>query len=588
MRADELRAAERAITQIERQRDTAQARIDHYSGLVEQGRNPAENVESVARHTSTAVGGGAAAIRAVGAAFFLLPQVGSPFAMKWGGAEVGKSLDAWSQFTRDVASAADSVAASAGLEATFARRQQGWEHQLDQASREVAQLDIGLEIAGLRRTLAQKAVAMHDAAVQQADELTEFYASRFGNLARFTLLSSGLTRLYRDAYNSASGLARQAEQAYHLERRDPDAPTLAAGTWDQARAGLLAGEELQLGLQALERRYMDTNRRALQIDQSIALSQVDPQALLALRQTGACQFTIGELVYDLAYPGHFRRRIKSVRLTMPCIAGPYTNIAVELNLTGSRIRVRPDLAADALEDVPLSHATTMATSTAQGDSGLFELTFRDERYLPFEGAGAVSDWSLRLPPNFRQFDYSTITDVILNISYTAEADDGLRTEIQNLTGAVEGSIARWLRQNSLVRVISLRQDFSSAFTRLINSPLNTRVDIALDERAFPFWLRRTRLRLKRARVAVKTPPGTAPTGVSLRVGTATVSGLSADASLSGLYARPTTALGAGVPLTTRLAIANAGALAPAAGAAAGAVDELLMEDVLLVLEVGAA
>lgn len=39
----------------------------------------------------------------------------------------------------------------------------------------------------------------------------------------------------------------------------------------------------------------------------------------------------------------------------------------------------------------------IATSTGQNDSGLFELNFRDERYLPFEYMGAVSCWRLELP-----------------------------------------------------------------------------------------------------------------------------------------------------------------------------------------------
>lgn len=34
----------------------------------------------------------------------------------------------------------------------------------------------------------------------------------------------------------------------------------------------------------------------------------------------------------------------------------------------------------------------IAASTAQNDSGRFQLDFRDEKYLPFEGAGAVSLW----------------------------------------------------------------------------------------------------------------------------------------------------------------------------------------------------
>jgi Tc toxin complex TcA C-terminal TcB-binding domain len=36
----------------------------------------------------------------------------------------------------------------------------------------------------------------------------------------------------------------------------------------------------------------------------------------------------------------------------------------------------------------------MAASAAQNESGVFELSFRDERYLPFEGAGVVSELSL--------------------------------------------------------------------------------------------------------------------------------------------------------------------------------------------------
>jgi hypothetical protein len=74
----------------------------------------------------------------------------------------------------------------------------------------------------------------------------------------------------------------------------------------------------------------------------------------------------------------------------------------------------------------------MAASNAQNDSGVFELNFRDERYLPFEGAGAVSSWSLEIfndsgadfGKSLRQFDYSTISDAILHIKYTARENAG--------------------------------------------------------------------------------------------------------------------------------------------------------------------
>ena len=48
---------------------------------------------------------------------------------------------------------------------------------------------------------------------------------------------------------------------------------------------------------------------------------------------------------------------------------------------------------------------------------MFELNFKDERYLPFEGCGATGSWRLELPKDVRQFNYNTISDVILHVIY---------------------------------------------------------------------------------------------------------------------------------------------------------------------------
>ena len=69
----------------------------------------------------------------------------------------------------------------------------------------------------------------------------------------------------------------------------------------------------------------------------------------------------------------------------------------------------------------------IATSTAMADGGLFNLDFRDERYLPFEYSGAISRWTLTLPSALRQFDYRTIDDVIVHIDYTAR--DGIARDV---------------------------------------------------------------------------------------------------------------------------------------------------------------
>ena len=70
----------------------------------------------------------------------------------------------------------------------------------------------------------------------------------------------------------------------------------------------------------------------------------------------------------------------------------------------------------------------MATSTAHQESGKFDFRFGSDKFLPFEGAGAVdSKWSLEVNGFDNTGDsYEThsltlksIDDVIIHLSYTA-------------------------------------------------------------------------------------------------------------------------------------------------------------------------
>ena len=45
-------------------------------------------------------------------------------------------------------------------------------------------------------------------------------------------------------------------------------------------------------------------------------------------------------------------------------------------------------------NVPIN---AIAVGSVEDENGVFELNFHDERYLPFEGAGAISKWRLELP-----------------------------------------------------------------------------------------------------------------------------------------------------------------------------------------------
>jgi hypothetical protein len=300
-------------------------------------------------------------------------------------------------------------------------------------------------------------------------------------------------------------MAKLAERAYRFERGDDAAELIGASHWEASKAGLLAGERLLLDLQNLERRFIETNYRGLEIDQSFSLTQIAPAALIQLKEIGECEFIVPEIFFNLFYPGQYRRKIKAVRLTIPCITGPYTNVGATLTLTSSQIRHEPKLdeaGHSYLLDVPRSRTIFIATSTAQNDAGVFELNFRDERYMPFEGAGAVnSQWKLSLPKNFRPFDYQTINDVILHIAYTAEYDEALRDSVERENAALENE----LKTLPLGRVFSFRQEFSSEFNRLLHSPVGSSVRMSISEKNFSIFLKGHNLQFQEAVLILGTP-----------------------------------------------------------------------------------
>jgi hypothetical protein len=110
-----------------------------------------------------------------------------------------------------------------------------------------------------------------------------------------------------------------------------------------------------------------------------------------------------------------------------------------------------------------------AASTGQNDSGVFELPLRDQRYLSFEGAGAIGNWLLQLPP-FAQFDYQSITDVLLTIRYTSCDGGALRRKaaLESLAKYVS-TFERYSQSQGLLTLFDLRSEFASEWAKLSTS-----------------------------------------------------------------------------------------------------------------------
>jgi hypothetical protein len=228
---------------------------------------------------------------------------------------------------------------------------------------------------------------------------------------------------------------------------------------------------------------------------------LDPLALLQLRESGQCFVSVPEALFDLDYPGHYLRRLKSISVSIPCVTGPYTSVNCTLTLLRSSVRFGNTLsngtyARDEQNDdgrfVDIFGAVqSIVTSTGQNDGGLFEPNLRDERYLPFEGAGVISEWHLEMPNDFRTFDYDTISDVILHIRYTAREGGGqLRQQATEELRVALNALRHSTGPDGLARLFSLRHDFPNAFHRLLNPSAGEEqeTEFGLTRQHFPYFL----------------------------------------------------------------------------------------------------
>ncbi|MGE5402559.1 MAG: hypothetical protein ACM3S2_19355, partial [Ignavibacteriales bacterium] len=462
-------AAEEGLKNVEN-------RIDYFTSLIESGLNSWEVTEQVSRKVAAGIRLTEATLGFMASISGYLPQVGSPFAMKYGGHELKNGLSRFADATGCLAVMADNVGIMAGIEAGNQRREQEWKQQLKLATQEYKQMNKQLAAAEIRQLIAEHDLEIHEKNIEQTGELYDFYKNKFTGMSLYNFMSSSLNRVYREAYDMAYELAKSAEQAYQNETFATDV-FIQPDNWQFDRAGLLAADMLMQQLHAMEKSYMENNSRTPEITQSFSLALLNPQELINLRQTGSCSFKIPEIAFDVQYPGQYRRVIKTVRMTIPCVTGPFTNVSARLTLTGSTIRKEEN---GNPEDRNVAVTSSITSSSANNDTGMFEFNFRDERYLPFEGAGAVSAWLLELPSKLRSFNYDGISDVILQVSYTA-----LEGNIQAAETNIENLIQEYSADSGLFRLFSLKYEFGNALDKLITQNGQS-AQIQIEKKHFPY------------------------------------------------------------------------------------------------------
>jgi hypothetical protein len=330
------------------------------------------------------------------------------------------------------------------------------DHQIDLIDIEKGKLAIQKDIAKSRITILEKELRNLKVQARNAAEVDDYLRRRFTNLELYNWRVSQLSALYFQSYQMAYDLAKRAERAFRYELGESDTNYIRFGYWDSLKKGLLAGEQLYFDLKRMEKAYLEKNRRGYEITKHISLAMDHSDDFNILKEKGTCYPKLNESLFDRDYPGHYMRRIKSVSLTIDSEKElpPHTNVNCSLTLLKNSVRMSSDTTGgykcNEKEDLrfreEIGAVQSIVTSSGKDDSGLFRLNFEDDRYLPFEGAGAISEWQIELS-NDRNPSLGPLSDVLLHIHYTAlDGGEALKMAVaeairQSNESAPEGSNA---------------------------------------------------------------------------------------------------------------------------------------------------
>ncbi len=414
--------------------------------------------------------------------------------VQWGTENIARSMGASSSSMQHIGSMLSQGASLVSTIAGYQRRSEDWRFQADLAVTEIAQVNKQIAATQVRLAMVEKELENHELQIEQSQAVDDYMRAKYTSQQLLDWQIRQISAVYFQAYQLAYDMAKRAEKSFQLERAEPKASFIQFGHWDSLKKGLLAGERLAHDLARLEAAYLTQNERELEIIKHVSLAQLSPLSLLALKENGGCNVVLPEWLFDLDHPGHYRRRIKSISISLPSVVGPYTGVNCTVSLVNNGIRMN-DSVAGGYGD-PLAPAderffksvvpqTAIVTSHGQNDAGVFELNLNDDRFLPFEGAGAVSEWRIDLPRDCNQFDLGTIPDAVFHISYTARASSNAA-----LVTAAKANLVAKLPQ-ATARLFMLKHEFSDAWHRFLH-PVNNAdqvLTITVTREHLPFFLR---------------------------------------------------------------------------------------------------
>lgn len=272
--------------------------------------NPNERLEIEDTHTAMTLGQGAASLDTVAAGLLVVPQLtinaqplGVGMSTEIGTGIIARALQATASGIRqgsDIVREEGNVAERTGQ---LIRQLQERRQMANQAGREIKIVDRQIDIQKAISTRVDSEIKALQQRVDDASEVQQWLQSKYTNEELYGWFDNQYSSLYQDTYRLAADMAQRVQKAYSFENPADGASYLrpiGAGYWDSSRDGLLAGATLGLDLDRIETAYMNCQPFDLEMEKKISLRQLDPTALLVLRDMACVKFTLPEV--SIPYP----------------------------------------------------------------------------------------------------------------------------------------------------------------------------------------------------------------------------------------------------------------------------------------------
>lgn len=422
---------------IAAQETTVQETYNTYDEWLSEGTDSRSSQETQAlseRVATVALRGTASALTTLGFGLQVMPNV---FGLADGGSNWAGAPFAAAAGIEATAMGTEAAATAHEMTENYRRRAQQWTLMKNESKNRLLEIKEQKNGAQVAQEAAAKQLEYLNMQKEQFALQLNFVKSKSTNSALYQWLKGQLSMIYSQAYELAWSRCKIAEASFKWETGLPT--TYVQPIADNSTYGnLLRGERLMAYLQQMDAAYLEWDKRALEITRTVSLvkeinlpssSSFNQLIKSVLDDTGKMReqgnnFSIelnsstNELVAKIKldalkivgdYPidlGNIRR-IKQIGVSLPALIGPYQDIQAVLSY-------------DFLDQN--QSCQRIAISHGIDDAGMFQWSFLDEKYLPFEGININDKGNLVLSfPNAtgKQAELvRSLSDIILHIRYT--------------------------------------------------------------------------------------------------------------------------------------------------------------------------